>query len=82
MCFICEILSDGHFLHVHHLTYKRVGRENLSDLVTLCKRCHTDIHLRPRYDKRGLQDMKDKYEEEKYHREELTRNTLIREQIC
>jgi 5-methylcytosine-specific restriction endonuclease McrA len=25
---------------VHHLTYGRVGRERLSDLVLLCERCH------------------------------------------
>jgi hypothetical protein len=25
----------------HHLTYERVGRERLSDLVLLCKRCHS-----------------------------------------
>jgi 5-methylcytosine-specific restriction endonuclease McrA len=29
---------------VHHLTYKRVGKERLSDLITLCEHCHKDIH--------------------------------------
>lgn len=31
-------------LQVHHLTYKRVGKEVLKDLVTLCKRCHDEVH--------------------------------------
>lgn len=31
-------------LTVHHLTYDRVGREELSDLVTLCWRCHRLQH--------------------------------------
>lgn len=29
---------------VHHLTYENVGREPLSDLVSLCKSCHDGIH--------------------------------------
>lgn len=29
---------------VHHLTYARVGREMLFDLVAVCDRCHDAIH--------------------------------------
>lgn len=29
---------------VHHLTYERIGKENLSDLVSLCARCHAIRH--------------------------------------
>ncbi|NBD34380.1 MAG: hypothetical protein GVY30_00090 [Chloroflexi bacterium] len=29
---------------VHHLTYKRIFREPLFDLVTLCRECHTTLH--------------------------------------
>ncbi|HEV8653179.1 MAG TPA: HNH endonuclease [Actinomycetes bacterium] len=31
-------------LEVHHITYVRLGRELLEDLVTLCFHCHMDRH--------------------------------------
>lgn len=31
-------------LEAHHLTYERLGHELLSDLTTLCNRCHRQIH--------------------------------------
>jgi hypothetical protein len=31
-------------LHVHHLTYERLGDEHDDDLLVLCARCHLDIH--------------------------------------
>ncbi len=33
-------------LHVHHLTYKRFTNEEMSDLITLCKKCHDAVHRR------------------------------------
>jgi 5-methylcytosine-specific restriction endonuclease McrA len=29
---------------VHHLTYERIGKEILSDLISLCARCHAIRH--------------------------------------
>jgi hypothetical protein len=29
---------------VHHLTYERVGNELLSDLIALCRECHSKMH--------------------------------------
>lgn len=43
-CVICG-KSKGR-LYVHHKTYKRWSKENMSDLVTLCYACHEDIHGR------------------------------------
>jgi 5-methylcytosine-specific restriction endonuclease McrA len=40
-CQACGKISD---LHVHHLSYERLGEELDEDLVTLCKRCHFLIH--------------------------------------
>lgn len=40
-CFCC--LSDRN-LHVHHITYERLGKEWLTDVVTVCSECHTTIH--------------------------------------
>lgn len=31
-------------LHVHHLTYARLGNERLADLAVLCKDCHFEAH--------------------------------------
>jgi 5-methylcytosine-specific restriction endonuclease McrA len=36
-CIACGGTSD---LEVHHLTYARMTREPLSDLITLCHPCH------------------------------------------
>ena len=27
-------------LEMHHITYRRFGRENLNDVITVCTRCH------------------------------------------
>lgn len=37
-CVDCEETKN---LHVHHLTYENEGHENLEDLVTLCRQCHS-----------------------------------------
>lgn len=34
----------GKGLHVHHLTYRNLGDEPVSDLQVLCKRCHMLRH--------------------------------------
>jgi len=40
-CYICQNVRS---LHLHHLTYARLGSELLSDLVGLCSVCHSDVH--------------------------------------
>jgi hypothetical protein len=40
----CTKCSSTDNLHVHHLTYDRVGEEELTDLITLCKDCHEATH--------------------------------------
>lgn len=39
----CQTCGETMGLEVHHRTYERVGRERLSDLVTLCSWCHDAI---------------------------------------
>jgi hypothetical protein len=34
-------------LDVHHLTYRRLGRERPGDLLALCESCHGALHGRP-----------------------------------
>lgn len=31
-------------LHVHHLSYERIGREHPNDLAVLCNSCHKKMH--------------------------------------
>lgn len=40
----CKLCGGAEVLQCHHLTYKRFGKEKLSDLMTLCKDCHELIH--------------------------------------
>ena len=42
--FQCSICGTAKNLDVHHLTYERLGHEDLDDLVSLCKRCHAIVH--------------------------------------
>lgn len=41
---VCEGCGDFPPVQAHHLTYKRVTREMMFDLVALCKRCHDACH--------------------------------------
>ncbi len=43
-CFICSLSSRNRALHVHHLTYERLGEESMSDLCVLCPSCHRKEH--------------------------------------
>ncbi len=40
----CEICEMGPVEEVHHLTYTRIGNENLEDLLGVCQLCHRAIH--------------------------------------
>lgn len=39
-----HLCLSRHRLEVHHLTYARLGNEQLSDLISLCHACHKAIH--------------------------------------
>jgi HNH endonuclease len=40
-CFRCGRTND---LHLHHITYERIGEELPKDVVTLCSSCHVEVH--------------------------------------
>lgn len=40
----CNVCKAKENLHLHHRTYKRVGREWLNDLIYLCEGCHKKTH--------------------------------------
>ncbi len=37
----CELCKENHGYAVHHLTYDRLGDEDLRDLLLLCEECTT-----------------------------------------
>lgn len=47
----CVCCSSTNNLHVHHLTYDRLGSEQPNDLVTLCSTCHQRQHDYYGYDR-------------------------------
>jgi hypothetical protein len=42
-CAICDRSWDSTF-HLHHRSYKRLGREQLRDVMPVCRPCHGVIH--------------------------------------
>ena len=40
----CEVCNTNRAWQVHHITYKRIFRERLSDLVATCETCHKAEH--------------------------------------
>jgi len=40
----CEKCHERKRLDVHHKTYKRLGKERMSDLQALCRDCHDKEH--------------------------------------
>ena len=45
--YTCQDCGSHDRLQAHHLTYKRLYNEALSDLITLCRPCHQRRHNRP-----------------------------------
>ena len=42
----CQLCNGTGGLTVHHRTYDRLGEEEFSDLIVLCRRCHSIFHGR------------------------------------
>jgi len=42
--FRCVRCGSKNNLQVHHKTYRNIFNEPLSDLITLCKKCHKKQH--------------------------------------
>lgn len=42
--FQCAKCGSAKNLNVHHITYERLGEEEMNDLITLCNRCHQEVH--------------------------------------
>jgi hypothetical protein len=42
VCGICGCGGKG--LHFHHKSYKRLGREYITDVAIMCEKCHSYLH--------------------------------------
>lgn len=52
-CFACR--KRAKVLHVHHVSYARLGREAMGDLMPLCVPCHKEVtRIYKRNRRRGL----------------------------
>lgn len=40
----CQTCNNTSNLHIHHWTYVRIFKEELSDLYCLCSECHNKLH--------------------------------------
>lgn len=48
-------------LDLHHVTYERLGRERIGDVVAICRTCHDEVHdLHDRGKAKNLQSATDK----------------------
>lgn len=43
----CQLCNEGGILDVHHRTYENKGDEDYSDLIVLCRNCHSKFHKTP-----------------------------------
>lgn len=43
-CELCGSSDEICKIHIHHLTYERIGDELLLDLVAVCEICHILVH--------------------------------------
>ena len=50
----CQSCGSNESLNCHHILYDRLGKEDMSDLTTLCTNCHTTLHKRLGYDRTTL----------------------------
>jgi hypothetical protein len=46
----CERCRDGKYESTHHLTYERVGSEELEDLLAVCGNCHKFLSAKSKID--------------------------------
>lgn len=46
----CERCKVGKHESTHHVTYERVGREKLDDLLAVCNACHEFLSAKSDYD--------------------------------
>lgn len=61
--YICQRCGASQNLDVHHLTYQRRGREDIADIITLCRSCHLQHHKQQSQRGRIMQSQQVKMDE-------------------
>ena len=62
----CQMCGSGTNLHVHHVSYEHLHTDKeLDDVITLCKRCHEEVHAKDLERKRNNASLS-LFEEEDY----------------
>lgn len=62
----CQACGKKKNLHVHHLDYSNLGKEEMGDLRILCKKCHADLHKKfLKNSRNGLRFFTEQYIREK-----------------
>ena len=56
----CALCGDKDDIHVHHINYETLGKEEMLDLTLLCEYHHNDFHKRERR-KKKRRKVKPKY---------------------
>lgn len=58
---VCDFCKLKKKLDLHHVTYERIGREKIGDVVAICRSCHDEIHALFDVNRnKGLQSATDK----------------------
>lgn len=55
----CQHCGSTESLQCHHIRYDYLGDEPLEHLTTLCKLCHTNLHLKLGYDRTTIYPIKE-----------------------
>lgn len=59
---VCEVCKqEFEYLHLHHHTYMRKGKEKLEDVALVCKDCHSNIHTLDNWEKTHVFDLVDRF---------------------
>lgn len=54
----CQECGFGHEFDVHHKSYDRIGQpDEIEDLITLCRRCHMDLHYESRFENLTVEEV-------------------------
>ena len=74
VCFTCGTKDN---LHLHHITYERIGNEKPEDLVWLCRKHHKSIH---KFARRKRIPLHRAHLEFRMKKKKLKKNKLSKEQ--
>jgi len=51
----CRVCKNPKY-QLHHVTYDRLGREHLADVIPLCRKCHKSLHGKLKWKRQAESD--------------------------